>query len=148
MHRVKFNVNTEYGYINNMKVLQSKLWPKSRLQSQQLTMHSSLLHETPDRPQRSRAGADQMQDARQPGVPAMDKAVLGPKLPRRRVRCSGTAKICRGARNDRRSSSSSARYIDTNEWSGNSATGHDAELDGIATGRCANRWTGLSRAAE
>ena len=24
MHRVKFNVNTEYGYIQNMKVLQSK----------------------------------------------------------------------------------------------------------------------------
>jgi hypothetical protein len=33
MHRVKFNVNTEYGYINNMKVLQSKLRSKSQHRS-------------------------------------------------------------------------------------------------------------------
>lgn len=27
MHKVKFNVNTEYAYLNNFKVLQSEFFP-------------------------------------------------------------------------------------------------------------------------
>lgn len=54
MTRVKFNVNTEYAYIQNFKVLQSQYRRivskvSSQSSTNQSAMHDRLLPEAPDR---------------------------------------------------------------------------------------------------
>ena len=50
MSRVKFNVNTEYAYLQNFKILQSKLLLGVSKLGWELTLYlRSLLYQTPDR---------------------------------------------------------------------------------------------------
>ena len=65
MSRVKFNVNTEYAYLQNFKILQSmylQILP-CRV-SLTYTPLNRCLHEAPDRAPRSCRVPGQMQDAR------------------------------------------------------------------------------------
>ena len=84
MGRVKFNVNTEYAYVNNFKILQSTPLAPSAIASRSgtdnvLSIYRCLCAPS-DRPSGPCPVLDQVPYAGQPGVSAVDKKTLGPVL--------------------------------------------------------------------
>lgn len=103
MSRVKFNVNTEYAYIQNFKVLQSTYHficlsvEKHHPSSLHTDTDFSHRHLDPtwNRSLSPRRTTRQMQTSRQSRVPPMVQTPLGSILPRPRVRRSRPPKSLR-----------------------------------------------------